>query len=233
MPKWRSKGNGCEIMSRSTYIFLDESGNLDFSASGTHYFVLTSVSTRRPFAWFSSLDDFKYDCLEYGLENESFHCATDNRYVRAKLFDIIGRHLDGLYIDSLIVEKRKTDPVLRADKRFYPEMMGYLLKYVLPREPNARAKEVIVITDTVPLNKKRQSIEKAVKLTLAKMLPPGQRYRIMHHDSRSHYGLQIADYCCWAVFRRCERGESDYYERIHPAVRSGFDIFRTGKEYYY
>ena len=220
-------------MSRSTYIFLDESGNLDFSASGTRYFVLTSVSTRRPFAWFNALDDFKYDCLEYGLENEYFHCATDNRPVRAKVFDIIGSHLDGLYIDSLVVEKRKTDPALRTDKRFYPEMMGYLLKYVLPREPNARADEVIVITDTVPLNKKQQSIEKAVKLTLAHMLQPVQRYRIMHHDSRSHYGLQIADYCCWAVFRRCERDESEYYEGISPAVRGEFDIFRTGTTYYY
>ena len=55
----------------------------------------------------------------------------------------------------------------------------------------------------------------------------------MHHDSRAHYGLQIADYCCWAVFRRCERGESECYERIEAAVLSNFDIFRTGTEYYY
>ena len=107
------------------------------------------------------------------------------------------------------------------------------MKHVLPKEPNARAEEIIVITDTVPLNKKRQSIEKAVKLTLASMLPPVQRYHIMHHDSCSHYGLQIADYCCWAVFRRYERGESKCYERISPAVRSAFDIFRTGTKYYY
>lgn len=117
--------------------------------------------------------------------------------------------------------------------RFYPEMIGYLLKYVLHREPNAGAEEVIVITDTITLKKKRQSIKKAVKLTLASILPPGQKYRIMHHDSRSHYGLQIADYCCWAVFRRCERGESECYERIEAAVRGNFDIFQAGMKYYY
>ena len=51
-------------MAGHLYIFLDESGNLDFSDSGSRYFVLTSVSTRRPFPFSSALDDFKYDCLE-------------------------------------------------------------------------------------------------------------------------------------------------------------------------
>ena len=37
-------------MNRCAYIFLDEAGNFDFSQNGTRYFVLTSVSTRRPFA---------------------------------------------------------------------------------------------------------------------------------------------------------------------------------------
>ncbi len=31
------------------YIYLDEGGNFDFSANGTKYFTLTSVTTVRPF----------------------------------------------------------------------------------------------------------------------------------------------------------------------------------------
>ena len=59
-------------MARCTYIFLDEAGNFDFSVNGTRYFVLTSVSMRRPFGWCQLIDDYKYDCIEYGLENEYF-----------------------------------------------------------------------------------------------------------------------------------------------------------------
>ena len=220
-------------MSDRVYVFLDESGNLDFSSRGTRYFVLTSVSTTRPFIWSKVLDDLKYDCIDYGLEIEYFHCAVDNKHVRGKVFDIIGNHLDRVYIDSLIVEKRKTGPALRVNERFYPEMLGSLLKYVLQRGAIASAEEVIIITDTIPLQRKRRSIEKAVKLTLANVLPPGSRYRILHHDSRSHFGLQIADYCCWAMYRKLEVGDAGAYDRIRSAVWSQFDIFRTGTTYYY
>ncbi len=220
-------------MTRCAYIFLDEAGNLDFSERGTCYFVLTSVGMERPFQMHNPLDAYKYDCLEYGLENEHFHCADDNKHVRGKVFNIIASHIGAMNIDSLIVEKRKAGPALTADMRFYPEMPGYLLKHVLSRKSNAEVEEVIVITDTLPLRKKRQAIEKAVKLTVAKMLPQGRKHRVLHHDSRSHYGLQIADYCCWAVFRKHERGETIHYDRIRRAVRSEFDIFRTGTTYDY
>lgn len=220
-------------MNRCVYIFIDEAGNFDFSPRGTPYFVLTSVSTRRPFAAHGPLDDYKHDCLEFGLDTEYFHCADDNQRVRRRVFELIGAHLGGLCIDSVVVEKCKTGPALRDDRRFYPEMLGYLLKYILPKEVEAGAQEVIVITDTVPVQKKRQAIEKAIQQALAKMLPTGMRYRILHHASRSHYGLQVADYCCWAVFRKWQRGETEHYDRLKPAVRSEFDIFRTGTRYYY
>jgi hypothetical protein len=220
-------------VSNCAYLFLDEAGNFDFSTSGTRYFVLTSVSMRRPFALQAPLDDYKHDCLEFGLDKEYFHCAEDNPRVRARVFDLIAGHLDGMCIDSLIVEKAKAGPALREDKRFYPEMLGYLLKFVLPKEIQAGADEVIVITDTIPVQKKRQAIEKAIQQALAKMLPEGMRYRILHHASRSHYGLQVADYCCWAVFRKWQRLETEHYQRIRAAVGSEFDIFRTGTRYYY
>lgn len=220
-------------MTRCAYLFLDEAGNLDFSPAGTRHFVLTSVSMRRPFPAFEVLDAYKHDCLEFGLNTEYFHCSDDNNHVRGRMFDLIAEHLDGMCIDSLVVEKPKTGPALREDKRFYPEMLGHLLRFVLPRELATGAEEVIVITDTIPVQKKRQAVEKAIQQSLAKMLPEGMKYRILHHQSRSHYGLQVADYCCWAVLRKWQRGETRFYDRIKPSVRSEFDIFRTGTRQYY
>ena len=226
------KGPGPPV-SDCVYIFLDESGNLDFSARGTRYFVLTSVSMERPFPMYEALDAYKYDCLEYGLTTEYFHCANDNRHVRTRVFDIIGSHLDHIAVDSLIVEKRKTEPSLIPDGRFYAEMLGSLLRRVLSRESNSEGKEVIVITDTVPFRRRREALEKSVRLTLSKAMPERLRYRVLHHDSRAHYGLQIADYVCWAVFRKYERGQSDFYDRISPAVLSRTDVFQNETRAYY
>lgn len=185
---------------------------------------MTSVSARRPFPWFNSLDDYKHECLEAGRNLEYFHCSRDREEVRNGLFGLIAAHLDGMRIDCLVVEKPRTAPALRETERFYPEMLGRLLRFVLPRELDTDANEVIVITDVIPINKKRQAVEKAVRTTLARMLPPGMNYRVLHHQSRSHYGLQVADYCCWAIFRKWQRGDSARYDRIKPAVCNEFEI---------
>jgi hypothetical protein len=220
-------------MNRFLYIFLDESGNLDFSPNGTKYFLLTSVTKERPFLSYKEMTELKYDLVERGLDIEYFHASEDSPVIRKKIFEIILDKLNGFRIDSLIIEKRKTGPALRSEERFYPEMLGYLLKYILNGYNLSIYSEVLVFTDRIPVNKKRKAIEKAIKMTLAQKLPPEVRYRIFHHDSKSNMDLQIADYCNWAVYRKWDRGEELYYKDLKPAIKSEFDIFRTGERYYY
>ena len=141
-------------------------------------------------------------------------------------------HLGGSRVDTLIVEKRKTGPALRSEDRFYPEMLGYLLRFIVERKIGGFTK-LIVFTDRIPVQRKRQAVEKAVKQTLSKMLPPGVTYRVLHHDSKSNFGLQIADYLTWAVYRKWDRDDARSYDLIRTFVRSEFDIFRTGTTFYY
>ncbi len=39
-----------------------------------------------------------------------------------------------------------------------------------------------------------------------------------------HNGLQVADYCCWAIFRKWQMRATKHYDRIAPAVRRKFGI---------
>lgn len=213
------------------YIFLDEGGNFDFSPTGTRYFTLTSVAMYRPFGIRDPWDDYRHDLLEYGKDVEYFHCAEDNRYIRERLFNILEQHSTSFHIDSLIVEKAKTGPALRPDSHFYPKMLGYLLKHILERSTGHQ--EVIVITDTIPHQKKRNAVEKGVKQTLKAMLPAAEKYRVLHQSSKAHYGLQVADYCNWAIYRKWDKGDKQHYDQIGSAIRSEFDIFRSGTRMYY
>lgn len=111
-------------------------------------------------------------------------------------------------------------------------MLGYLLRYILERAPLARLDEILVITDTLPVQKKRAAMEKAIKITLAAMLPAGCKYRIMHHASKSSIGLQLADYCNWAIWKKWEGGDDYFFRKIERGVRSEFDIFKTGTTLY-
>lgn len=223
----------CTLNSQTLYIFLDEGGNLDFSANGTPFFTVSTITKLRPFSIESDLLALKYDLLEEGLDLERFHASEDKQNVRDRVFSIIGQHLPQFRIDSLIVEKRKTQPQFRAQEKFYPAMLGYLLKYVFKQVMGENHKQIIVKTDQLPLNKKRKAFEKAIKTTLADMLPNHARYRVLHHESRSSISLQVADYCNWAIYKKWTTGDSRSYDLIKEGIKSEFDIFRTGKEYYY
>ena len=222
-----------ETEKRYLYIFLDEAGNLDFSRGGTRYFILSSVTKERPFLAYKELAELKYDLVELGANLEYFHAAEDNQATRNRVFDIIRRNLAGIRVDSLIVEKCKTSETLRAEERFYPEMLGYLLRYVIEGHDLSRFAEVIVFTDRIPVQRKRQAVEKAVKVTLAQKLPKGCRYRVLHHDSKSNCDLQIADYCNWAIYRKWDRADARSYDLIQPVVRSEFEIFQNGSTIHY
>ncbi len=76
-------------------------------------------------------------------------------------------------------------------------------------------------------------MEKAIKTTLADMLPTTARYRLLHHDSKSNFQLQIADYCNWAIYRKWSRNDLRSYDLIKGAVKSEFEIFKAGTTIYY
>lgn len=219
--------------SQYLYVFLDEAGDFNFSATGTKFFTFTTITKTRPFPWDTPILSLKYDLIEVGLDIEYFHAAEDRQAVRDKVFAIIGNDLTDLRIDSLIVEKPKTGLALQVLEKFYPRMIGYLLRYVLDPKNLKDFAEVIVITDSIPVSRKREAVEKAVKQTLSKMLPSGTKYRILHHASKSCVGLQIADYSNWAIFRKWERGDLRSYNLIRSGIQSEFDIFRSGMKYYY
>ena len=113
------------------YIFLDEGGNFDFSEKGTKYFTLTSVLKRRPFNMYGVLTELRFDLIEDGLDIEYFHATEDRQFVRNLFFEALKANADRFLVDSIVVEKRKTNPALRPPEKFYPQILGYLLRYVV------------------------------------------------------------------------------------------------------
>lgn len=222
-----------ELSSPPLYVFLDEGGNFDFSPNGSKYVTLTCASGSRPFPWFGPLAALRYDLLEEGWDLERFHASEDHWKVRKVVFDVISAHTGDLRVDSLIIEKQKTAPVLQPLEVFYPRMLGYLLRYVIEGGLRQGHNQVLVITDTLPLKKKRNAIRKGIQMTLPPMLPDGVTYEILHHTSQSCVGLQLADYCNWAIYRKWQSNDDTSYKRIQTAIASEFDIFRLGKIHYY
>ena len=96
---------------------------------------------------------------------------------------MIAAHLDNMRIHCVVIEKAKTAPTMQEPKRLYRWMLGYLLRAALSEELSTGAREVIVITDTIPVNKKREAVEKSIQRALAEKKQPKVTYRILHHQS--------------------------------------------------
>lgn len=222
-----------DMKERFLYIFLDEGGNFDFSPSGSKYFTITSLTKERPFRAYQDLAELKYNLAEIGICSEYFHASEDQQTVRNVVFQAIQKNLNDCRIDSVIVEKCKTIPALRPVEQFYPKMMGYLVRYILEGRDLTPFKEVLIFTDSIPVKRKKEAIQKAIKAALREMLPQNVRYQIFHHESKSNLDLQIVDYCNWAVYRKHNNGDCRSYSLISKAVKSEFDIFRNGTRRYY
>jgi hypothetical protein len=220
-------------MSGVKYLFLDESGNFDFSPTGSPLFTITSVLASRPFTIGSALSELRYDLLEEGCDIQEFHATEDRQAVRDRVFRVLQNHLGSIRIDSIIVRKCMIAPSWREPEVFYPNILGYLLRWVTKQERLTEAEQVIVILDVISHRKRRKAIEASVKKTLSRMLPKSLMYRVLHQDSKSSVCLQIADYANWAIHRKWSRGDDRSHRYVRDAIKSEFDIFKSGYQRWY
>ncbi len=214
------------------YIFLDESGNFVFSHKGTQYLVFCAVTMSDIFPLMNDLNLLKHRLIREGYDIEYFHASEDRQAIRNRVFDILEK-ATGYEVDSVIVEKAKTNPSLRDSPKLYVRVYEWLLKYVLYRH---EFEKIVVFTDTIPHMKKREAMKKGLKEAIRKIVGRDRPFHILHHSSKSHFCLQAADYCCWAIYRKWGNWggvEMRPYGKIKQKVSSEFDIFERGATLYY
>ncbi len=226
------------------YIFIDESGNFDFSPSGTKNFVLTAVSSLSPLKYRGSFQEFKYQLLCSGVDEECFHATEDTQLVRDNVYGLI-HVLGDLHIDSVIAQKNKANPSLYTEYHektgkiiktssgveFYRIVCQNLLQYILRRYDRSNIQKIVIVLDALFTHNKKQLILKSLKVYLKKHF--GKPCYVYFHQSKSDINCQIADYCGWALYVKHERQEPRPYKQIQDKIISEFLIFGRGRTEYY
>jgi hypothetical protein len=206
------------------YIFVDEAGDMDFSAKGSKHYMFTFLVKQRPFKLHEAIANYRYDLLERNqqhngrrLDIEAFHASDDNIYVKKELFKIIeGFSADDVKVYSYILEKPKVMPDKRKERDvFYIANLRYAIERLLDKL--SLDKNIVIITDRLPLAKDKKAKVKALKMGVKDYLNRHAlncRHEIYHHCSASSANLQIVDYISWAIFRKYERADKSYYQKI-------------------
>lgn len=103
---------------------------------------------------------------------------------------------------------------MRRPEKFYPAFVGPLVR----RHTKQHDGSVFVFSDALPMNEKRHGLEKAVASELSAAAKDGRNYTFLHHASKSNFDLQIADYCCWAIWRALTKGDVAALQQLGDAV---------------
>jgi len=213
------------MMSDVVYIFVDEAGDMDFSVNGSKYYMFNFLVKQRPFKVHEYIANYRYTLLERNLETsnarrldiEYFHAHNDNKYIKDELFNTISTFdKERVKVYSYILEKPKVNPQKRKEKeRFYIDNLNYSIQRLLQKLQID--KNFIIITDRLPVQKNKKKQVGALKKGIKEYIKSHDlhiRYDIFHHASASSANLQIVDYISWAIFRKYERGEDSYYDKI-------------------
>lgn len=209
-------------MSRK-YLFIDESGNLDFSGKGSSHFILTSVAADSYRPALALLGHRHNLVITEEYDGHCFHATSDQQRVRDGVFDLI-RDME-IRVDTTIFEKRKAYDRLKTDNAFYDLAWYMHLKHVIPRVAKAD-EDLIIFAATINVQEKKQTFQNALKGTVDAIGHRRGTTRVVFWPAQCDHGIQIADYCAWAIQRKWERGDTRSYELISHLIKSEFDIFR-------
>jgi Protein of unknown function (DUF3800) len=230
---------------KTLFVFLDESGNLDFSPKGTAYWSLTALCTFDPVLGRDAFTRMIYELAAEGSGIEYFHATEDRQQVRDLVFDAILKLGDGFEIHSILAEKRKAHPslyrrfVLKKGNRvpiadqteFYKLVCRTLLKYVINRPAYQCADRFVIVLSSLFTQEKHSQIEGALKAALRALVD--KKFHIYFRQNKADINCQLADYCGWAVTVAWERKELRSLDLIRPKVKSQFDLFKRGADYFY
>lgn len=218
-----------ENVSDTIYIFVDEAGDMDFSHKGSKHYMFNFLVKKRPFNLHEYISNYRYSLLERNLnplngarlDIEYFHAHNDNKYIKNELFNIISTFdQNSVQAYSYILEKPKVVPNKRKEKdRFYIDNLNYSIQRLLDKLKID--KNFIIITDNLPIKQNKQKQIGALKKGIKEYLKSNNlaiRYDIFHHSSASSANLQIVDYISWAIFRKYERHDDSYYDKIKKYI---------------
>lgn len=213
-------------------LFADEAGNFDFSRQegASQYFILTTVRLPSPEVALK-MANLRWELAWQGYALDgAFHAATDRQVIRNRVFAMLGKQ--DFRIDATILEKSKTLPRYHQDPVGFYQLAWWLhWKHVAPRL-FADTSHLLIVAGTLSTKKKRSAYEEAV-VSVVRQVGGTHPPKALSWPDATDPGIQIADYCAWAIQRKWERGDSRSYDLVKSKISTEFPAFASGTRTYY
>lgn len=211
-----------DIHDSTLYIFIDESGNFDFSERGTRHFVMAGVVVKFPEHSGVKLQVLKYKLLRSGFNVSGFHASQDLQRVRNLVFDQIAmlKSVEAFVVFGL---KHKVKKSKRTDEELHATFAVRLIELILAEHDMIGVQNLVVVLDQALPKPKQGALHRNLKPVLKKLNKPLHLY--FQPINRDMNG-QIADYVAWSKFVALERDEHRPWSSLQKSLKPrDFDIF--------
>ena len=215
---------GYELDVSTLYLFIDESGNFDFTSRGTRHFVMACVIPKAPLSVSLRLQALRYSLLARGVDLPGFHASQDRQKIRDQVFQA----LEGISETSVFTvfgHKQLVDPALRTDSALHTMFVTALIRLVSEHYGFNGLRQIVVILDQALTRPKQRAFHLSVKPFLRSL---GLPFHVYFQSVNRDMNGQIADYVSWSKFVALERNEHRPWSSLQKSLRPrDFDIFGT------
>jgi hypothetical protein len=198
----------------SLYVFIDESGNFDFSPRGTCYFVMSAFITETPLECARELAQLTYEFLARGLTSQvPFHASENSNGTRHRVVASLCPASHNCFTQTVVVDKRQLGIQFRNPESLYANM-GLALSLRLVSFGVHKKKKLVLLFDATLTARQRRAFFKLVKPALNRHARHFTiAFRAVSHDVNG----QRADIYAWATFRLFEHGDATWFHLLPGA----------------
>lgn len=193
---------------KSIFVFIDESGNFDFSETGTRHLVLSAAICYRPIRSSIRMLDLKYSRYSRGYNTPGFHASQDRPNTRNEVFKVISA-IKSIEAFTAIIPKREFARSGLTPQDIYHAFGIELAEYLRGRTSR---RKVVFIFDKAFKAKEEAALFGSLKTRLATF---DTEYLIYFQNVSKDLNAQIADYIAWANFVSFER-DNAYWKNLLP-----------------
>ncbi len=200
-----------------SYIYLDESGDLGFGERSSRWFILTIVFTGNHRKIEKCAKKVHQGLKKKYKKISELHAYHADEITRKRVLKLLSE-TDDLKILSIVLNKKKVYTDLQNQK---PYLYNYTANILLDRLHNKNVlkadEKVLICIDQRETNKfLKKNFEEYLKINLNGKIK--NHFEIKIKASHTEKCLQVVDFISWAIFRKYERGDYEYYEIIKNKI---------------
>lgn len=206
------------------YIFLDESGDLGFKKSSSKWFLFTIAIVSMPRSLERVVKRIWRPLKKKHKKLGELHASHEKDITRKRVLERLSEVSD-LKVLCVILNKQKVYVDLQNQKNY---LYNYTANILLDR---LHAKDVLGPKEPIHLFVDRKDTKKRLRENFINYLTGSMKKRrnvaftVELHSSYENKSLQAVDFISWAIFRKYEQGDYEFYEIIKNKITDERPLF--------